>query len=99
MVTDQINGQQIFMEKLLVTHAERLCGRGEDRTQYLSACESNALSTKLSCPPIQFEPSDDSVAQRANQLRYAEPEPEERGECPLLWGNCQGLVDSKKGWG
>jgi hypothetical protein len=24
------------------------CGRGEDQTQYLSACVSNTLSTKLS---------------------------------------------------
>jgi hypothetical protein len=28
------------------------CGRGEDRTQYLLACEFNPLPTKLSCPPI-----------------------------------------------
>jgi hypothetical protein len=35
------------MEKLLFA----LCGRGEDRTQHLWACESNALPSKLSCPP------------------------------------------------
>jgi hypothetical protein len=35
-----INDQHLLlsrMEKLIVTHVERLCGRSEDRTQYLLA--------------------------------------------------------------
>jgi hypothetical protein len=40
-----------YMEKLLVDMLSAFCGRGENRTQYPSACESNALCTKLSCPP------------------------------------------------